>query len=237
MSKKDSFNPSELLEGLYNILKNDGERLNECGCPDEMTDEELSMFSRKNVGKRSGAFQGENPWNHLHKKGRTFKGRVRKEDAGVEECAGVGIITKQNSTKDVNKSTPQKNLDAFNLEEALNEMAQTLIRENKIRKGTQKAVPSLETWADLDNNNSTYAAYRYGVALAGSPSETMDKHGPVGGKLVTIGYTDEDCAILDQAAKTMGVSQKHQGTKGSQELDDVNKQSAISPAKRNRYGI
>jgi hypothetical protein len=33
----------------------------------------------------------------------------------TDECAGVGIITKQNSTGDVNKSTPYKNLKAFNL--------------------------------------------------------------------------------------------------------------------------
>jgi hypothetical protein len=32
-----------------------------------------------------------------------------------EEAAGVGIITKQNSTPDVNKGTPRKNLKAFKL--------------------------------------------------------------------------------------------------------------------------
>lgn len=35
--------------------------------------------------------------------------------AAVDECAGVGTITAQNSTVDVNKKTPQKNLDAFKL--------------------------------------------------------------------------------------------------------------------------
>lgn len=33
----------------------------------------------------------------------------------IDECAGVGIITKQNSTVDVNKNTPRKNLKAFKL--------------------------------------------------------------------------------------------------------------------------
>ena len=37
------------------------------------------------------------------------------EQGVAEEAAGVGIITKQNSTKDVNKSTPRKNLKAFRL--------------------------------------------------------------------------------------------------------------------------
>ena len=35
----------------------------------------------------------------------------------ADESAGVGIITKQNSTIDVNKNTPKKNLKAFNLAE------------------------------------------------------------------------------------------------------------------------
>jgi hypothetical protein len=33
----------------------------------------------------------------------------------TEDAAGVGIITKQNSTVDVNKGTPRKNLKAFRL--------------------------------------------------------------------------------------------------------------------------
>jgi hypothetical protein len=36
-------------------------------------------------------------------------------DAKKEDAAGVGIITKQNTTQDVNKSTPGKNLRAFRL--------------------------------------------------------------------------------------------------------------------------
>lgn len=44
--------------------------------------------------------------------------KVKKEKAVAEEAAGVGIITKQNTTADVNAGTPRKNLDAFNLEES-----------------------------------------------------------------------------------------------------------------------
>ena len=39
--------------------------------------------------------------------------RLQRERA--LESAGVGIITKQNSTVDVNKNTPKKNLKAFRL--------------------------------------------------------------------------------------------------------------------------
>ena len=297
MSDNNSLNPKVLLEGLYDILKNDGERLDEkavsksqqrfmgmvhaaqqgekaaspevakvaksmskkdakdfaqtkhkglpekvkkeCGEPDVMADEELSMFNRHSLGKRGGRGQNDNPWNYLHKgkSRRHFKSRIAKYDNDMEECAGVGIITKQNSTKDVNKNTPQKNLDAFHLEEALRDMASSLIKETKLRKGTLKSIPNLETWAELDNNNSPYAAYRYGVALAGAPVDKMDKHGPVGGQFVTIGYTEEDRNILNHAAKTMGVSPKKHGSDKSEEMDHINTKSAIGPAKRNKYGI
>jgi hypothetical protein len=43
------------------------------------------------------------------------KAPKKKDLATAEEAAGVGIITKQNSTADVNASTPGKNLKAFRL--------------------------------------------------------------------------------------------------------------------------
>lgn len=42
------------------------------------------------------------------------KAPAKEKEVG-EEAAGVGIITKQNTTVDVNKSTPGKNLKAFRL--------------------------------------------------------------------------------------------------------------------------
>lgn len=46
---------------------------------------------------------------------RREKGIERAEKRVGEEAAGVGIITKQNTTADVNKGTPRKNLKAFRL--------------------------------------------------------------------------------------------------------------------------
>ena len=43
------------------------------------------------------------------------KVRAKKEKAVGEEAAGVGIVTKQNSTADVGPGTLRKNLKAFNL--------------------------------------------------------------------------------------------------------------------------
>jgi hypothetical protein len=45
----------------------------------------------------------------------TAYGPDEKREGVAEEAAGVGIITKQNSTVDVNKGTPRKNLKAFRL--------------------------------------------------------------------------------------------------------------------------
>ena len=46
---------------------------------------------------------------------RTPSSIPKKEEPKKEDAAGVGIITKQNSTVDVNKDTPRKNLKAFRL--------------------------------------------------------------------------------------------------------------------------
>ena len=44
-----------------------------------------------------------------------WKAKQEKEKQTKEDAAGVGIITKQNTTVDVNKNTPKKNLRAFRL--------------------------------------------------------------------------------------------------------------------------
>ena len=44
-----------------------------------------------------------------------FANDEKKYEPANEEAAGVGIITKQNTTVDVNKGTPRKNLKAFRL--------------------------------------------------------------------------------------------------------------------------
>jgi len=50
------------------------------------------------------------PYQNIVKKPSKKKDKINQEDA-----AGVGIITKQNTTVDVNKNTPKKNLKAFRL--------------------------------------------------------------------------------------------------------------------------
>jgi hypothetical protein len=60
----------------------------------------LDKLVHDTFGKRTGEM--ENAWD-----------RLQREKA--LESAGVGIITKQNTTVDVNKNTPKKNLKAFRL--------------------------------------------------------------------------------------------------------------------------
>lgn len=325
--KKDSLNPNNLLEGLYDILKNNGERIDEkavskaqqrfmgmvhaaqksekpassevaavaksmgkkdakdfaktkhkglpnkvkseCGEPDVMADEELSMFSRKNVGKRSGRGQGDNPWNHLHKSrsGRSFKGRTRsgvREEDIEEECAGVGIVDKQNSTADVGPGTLQKNLNAFNLEEAVKEMFITMVNEGKIdpnapqyagllaesdtpanpkripkdRINAFKGAISMPGISQNKSNGSSYLQYRFGLALAGAPEFPTQAAGAFAGDPLLATYTDEELEMVNAAAKMVGAGPiKKLGSNRSTELDNTNTQSAIQPAKKNKYGI
>ena len=73
-----------------------------------------------------------------------------------------------------------------------------IIQEGKLGNGAKHSTPDMQTYPALNNNNSPYAAYRFGLALAGSPDfdEPMDKHGPIGGDFTTIGYSDADKEIL-----------------------------------------
>lgn len=102
-----------------------------------------------------------------------------------------------------------------------------IVVEGKLRKGAQGATPDMQTWPALNNNNSPYAAYRFGIALAVSPDTHMDRSGPIGGDFTTIGYTDADKEILDGAAKIMGVKATQQTSEDSKELDSVQKNSPV----------
>lgn len=101
----------------------------------------------------------------------------------------------------------------------------------KFRKAFHDASPDTETYRDLDNNNSPYLAYRFGIALAGAPDEKMDREGPVGGQFTTIGYSDADREILDGAKKLMGIKGSKQSSKGSKELNSTH---AISPVRQRK---
>jgi|TARA_B110000240_G_C13443342_1_gene429158 hypothetical protein len=99
--------------------------------------------------------------------------------------------------------------------------------KNRLRKTAQHAIPAAHTWA-----TDFYGAYRFGLALAGSPDgPDMPEVGPTAGRMTTVAYSDGDQAILDKAAKRMGIKKKEKLTKGnkSQEMPDVNTKSPFTP--------
>jgi hypothetical protein len=102
--------------------------------------------------------------------------------------------------------------------------AKEFIGETKLSKSAHGAVPGLQKYDALDNS-SPYHAYRFGVALAGMPDYPMDLEGPTGQKMVTVGYTKADDAILKATGKHLGFQGIIVTPKGSKELDDTNAQS------------
>ena len=113
-------------------------------------------------------------------------------------------------------------------------------RERKeLRKGVAQSMSNLTVYDQLDNNNNPYLAYRFGIALAGSPTEDMDKRGAIGSDFVMADYTDADTAIRLGAERVMGIRSTKSTGKGSEELDDsiINKVSPTAKPKRNRYGV
>ena len=109
----------------------------------------------------------------------------------------------------------------------------------ELRKGLAQSMSNLTIYDQLDNNNNPYLAYRFGIALAGSPHEDMDKRGAIGSDFVMADYTDADTVIRKGAERVMGVRSTKSTGKGSQELDDsiINKVSPTATPKRNRYGV
>lgn len=106
-----------------------------------------------------------------------------------------------------------------------------------LRKSAKASISGLRKNPSLDNNNNPYLAYRMGIAMAGSPEETMYQKGPLGSSFVTTDYTDADTEIRRGAEKIMGVSSQEVTGKGSAETDTVNNQSIVAKQKKNKYGV
>lgn len=106
-----------------------------------------------------------------------------------------------------------------------------------LRKSAKDAIPDLAAYSQLDNNNHPYLSYRFGVALAGSPDQSMSQHGPIGSQFIMSDYTDGDSKIRKGAEKTMGMKHKSLSSKGSSEMDIINKVSPVAAKKKNKYGV
>jgi hypothetical protein len=119
----------------------------------------------------------------------------------------------------------------------IDEIISESVERGQLRKGTRNALSNIQSYPYLDNNTHPYIAYRFGVALARSPKDVDQKEGPIGTEFTTIGYSEADQAIIDHARKEFGLKTRKHSTKGSYELDKVNKISPVAKSKRNKYGV
>ena len=98
--------------------------------------------------------------------------------------------------------------------------------KGKLPKNSRYGIPSARIWPELDNS-SPYHAFRFGVAMAGSPDKDMDREGPTGQKMVTLGYTPEDEEIATSAGRKLGFKSKQLTSKGSKEMPSINRASPV----------
>ena len=158
----------------------------------------------------------------------------------VDEEFGVGKITAQNTTADVDASTPGKNLRAFKLAEEIAALEQKILeaKAKTMRKSHKQSLSNATTSHDLNmSTGSAYLNYRFGVALAGSPDYDTPRDNFIGGDPLMLPYTDAEEEKLKGAAKSIGVKLLNKSGKGSEELPSTNKTSPVAKPKKNKYGV
>lgn len=172
------------------------------------------------------------------------KAAKKKEPEVAEEAAGVGIITKQNTTADVNASTPGKNLRAFKLAEEIEKLEQELqeAKAGHISKRQQQSSRGMHIFADAERWNADYVQYRTMIAAGmtdGDNDPDMDAKSWVGKFKVAFPYSDADAEKLKKGYKAAGASYKdlNHGDLRSQELEGTNKVSPVAKPKKNKYGV
>ena len=169
--------------------------------------------------------------------------KVKKTVKAKEDAAGVGIITKQNTTVDVNKNTPKKNLRAFQLAEQIKEMTAMLeSSQAKMSKRQQQSTRGVNTYGDSEHMSGDYTAYRLGMAVAGANGKDpieMKAKSWIGKSKSTHPYTQEEQDMLKQAYKVVGATYQdtNKGDMESRELDGTHKVSPVAKPKRNKYGV
>jgi len=172
--------------------------------------------------------------------------RKAAKAAKNEEAAGVGTITKQNTTVDVNASTPYKNLKAFGLvKEAFDDLEEAIMAEAKQAKITKRQSQSsrgISVYSDAERANTDYVAFKLGQAMASTDGKTAPDIDAKSwyGKMKTVHpYTEVENEMFKKAAKAVGAvyTDLNQGDMKSKELDSTNKTSPVPKRKPNQYGI
>jgi hypothetical protein len=167
----------------------------------------------------------------------------KKELAATEEF-GVGKITAQNTTADVDASTPGKNLRAFKLAEQIAEIEKQLqeASQTKISKRKQQSSRGIQTFGDGERVSGDYTMHRLGMAAAmtdGTNDPDIDAKSWIGKDKAAFPYTQEEADKLKKAYKAVGAKYKdiNHGDMRSQELEGTNAVSPVALPKKNKYGV
>ena len=101
-----------------------------------------------------------------------------------------------------------------------------IIVEAQLPKDQIAATPGMKIHKELKSSDP-YDAYKFGVNMGGAPDfvHPADLEGPAGQSLVTVAYTDACEEIIDATERAHGVKSKRISPRGSQESNDVHKQS------------
>jgi hypothetical protein len=202
----------------------------------------LQAFDEKKLGR---------DWiHHLMNVARKNMG-IADNPTTQEDAAGVGIITKQNSTVDVNKSTPNKNLKAYSLVKEANKViremrAREFVKEGKVthRSHEEDSVgQGVSRTRDVGGYDRVYHMNRLMMAMGvadgrstnavDSPAETwaqkFNTHHP---------YTKEEDNKIKAAMKTVPTDGAEISKfSKSVEPKDTNTTSPVAKPKKNKYGI
>lgn len=169
---------------------------------------------------------------------------AKKKQPEVAEEFGVGRITAQNTTADVDASTPGKNLRAFKLAEEIKKIEQELqeAKEGKLSKRQQQPTRGVHTFADGERWNADYTQYRamIGAGMSdGTNDPDMDSKSWIGKSKGAFPYSQEDADKLKKGYRAAGANYKdlNHGDMRSQELEGTNTVSPVAKPKKNKYGV
>jgi hypothetical protein len=179
---------------------------------------------------------------------------AKQHKVASEDAAGVGIITKQNSTVDVNSSTPKKNLKAFNLikeaNKVLREMrAKEFLSELSIKPGGSMhphhiaGAQGATLFRDVGGYDRIYHLNRMMMATAmadGQSKKPVDMPDSSWYEKYNVAfpYTDIEHMMVNQALATIpSDSGELEKRSKSMEPKDTNKTSPVNKRKPNKYGV
>ena len=89
-----------------------------------------------------------------------------------------------------------------------------------------------------NGNGGAYKNYRFGLALAGAPDETVEEDNYIAGDPFYAAYTQEEVDMINHAAQQVGDKSMEVWSDGkSGEGDAVTKVSPVAKPKRNKFGV